>query len=298
MPRNILPAAVLAVVLFFTVRAIAENYYGSQYDTGGTNGSQISGGASREMVVSVDRGTLREAPRVQSNLLTTLPRGRRVTVVGTANGGGWAHVYVDGLEGYIDFVQLANPPQQVNAVASPTATGRPMIVVADRGNLREEPDVHSQLLMILSRGSHVSALRTAKGGSWARVQANGTEGWMDVIQLADAPVTSYAPVTAVPLPPPAPAGNPPAAYSTGVPAYQGTAPAYQYQSTRPVYQPAQMTVNGAGGTIHQTPDIRSPLLATLPPGAPVSVLGSVNGGTWAHVVANGVDGYMDYTQLR
>ena len=56
-------------------------------------------------------------------------------------------------------------------------------------------------------------------------------------------------------------------------------------------------VNGGGGTVHQTPDPQSPLLTTLPPGYQVSVLGSVNG-NWAHVVANGVDGYMAYNQLQ
>ena len=56
-------------------------------------------------------------------------------------------------------------------------------------------------------------------------------------------------------------------------------------------------VNSGGGTVHQTPDAQSPLLTTLPPGYQVSVLGSVNG-NWAHVVANGVDGYMSYNQLQ
>jgi hypothetical protein len=38
-------------------------------------------------------------------------------------------------------------------------------------------------------------------------------------------------------------------------------------------------------------------MTTLPPGYQVSVIGSVNG-NWAHVVANGVDGYMSYNQLQ
>jgi hypothetical protein len=56
-------------------------------------------------------------------------------------------------------------------------------------------------------------------------------------------------------------------------------------------------VNGGGGTIHQTPDSRSPLLGTVPPGYSVQVLGTVDGG-WAHVVASGIDGYMSYDQLQ
>jgi hypothetical protein len=34
-----------------------------------------------------------------------------VTMIGTANGGAWAHVTVNGLDGYMDLVQLAKPSQ-------------------------------------------------------------------------------------------------------------------------------------------------------------------------------------------
>ena len=79
--------------------------------------------------------------------------------------------------------------------------------------------------------------------------------------------------------------------------YQANSPVYPYGTTVPAYGSNARVVNGGGGTVHQTPDPQSPLLTTLPPGYQVSVLGSVNG-NWAHVVANGVDGYMAYNQLQ
>ena len=78
------------------------------------------------------------------------------------------------------------------------------------------------------------------------------------------------------------------------PQYQ---PTYQYQPNGQGYPPAMRVVNGGGGTIHQTPDSRSPLLGIVPPGYSVQVLGTVDGG-WAHVVANGIDGYMSDNQLQ
>jgi hypothetical protein len=60
---------------------------------------------------------------------------------------------------------------------------------------------------------------------------------------------------------------------------------------------AHAVVNSYGGAIHMLPDSRSAVLTTLSPGVEVSVIGSTNWGTWDHVVANGVDGYMPHTEL-
>jgi Bacterial SH3 domain len=56
-------------------------------------------------------------------------------------------------------------------------------------------------------------------------------------------------------------------------------------------------VKSYGGSVHMLPDARSTIVTTLPPGAEVTVVGSTDLGTWDHVVANGVDGYMPHTEL-
>ena len=226
------------------------------------------------MVVTVDNGNVREQPNATSRILTTVPRGRSVMMIGAAGGGGWAHVLVDGLDGYMDLVQLDKAPAQPTYSTTPGQPGmRYMVVASDSGNIRVQPAADGQLLATLPRGSRVTVVGTANG--WAHVQTYGLDGYMDFVQLADA-------------------GTPP--YGTVI--YQPTAPAYQNQAPAPTYAPTVRIVNSAGGTIHQGPDPLSPLLTTLPPGYQVSVIGSVNGGSWVHVVANGVDGYMDYNQLQ
>jgi len=57
-------------------------------------------------------------------------------------------------------------------------------------------------------------------------------------------------------------------------------------------------VSSYGGTVRQRPDPQSPIVTTLVPGAEVSVIGSANGGSWSHVVANGVDGYVPRVELQ
>ena len=75
----------------------------------GTVGTNVGNSMNQPMVVTTDNGNVRMQPNPTSKILTMVPRGYQVTVIGTANGGAWAHVLVDGLDGYMDFVQLAKP---------------------------------------------------------------------------------------------------------------------------------------------------------------------------------------------
>jgi Bacterial SH3 domain len=289
--RQLLPIAALAGGIVFASAGMAENFYGKQFDTGGTTSAEASRGVNMPMVVDVDDGTVRQSPDVQAKILTELPRGYEVTVIGTANGGGWAHVYADGLDGYMDMVQLERIPAGYYPYSQPQAYGRPMIVISDEGNLHARPTPQSPLIETLPQGSQVVVLDNANAARWAHVSANGVDGYMDFVQLGD----SY-----------------PAHSQTIYPTYnQTTYPTYNQtiyptynQTTYPTYQggyqgsqPNEMTVTQAGGAIYQTADPESPLLATLPPGYRVVVIGSA--GSWAHVsTANGIDGYMDYRQLQ
>ena len=278
--RRILSAAGMAGAIALGGGAWAENYYGSQFDAPGGTESHFGSGMNQPMVVDVATGTLRERPNVQAKILTTLGRGERVTVIGTANGGGWAHVRVNGLDGYMDFAQLDKLPPQYAAYPP----GHPMYVSVDQSELRAQPDIQSQLLAVLPRGTRVTVIDTNNPTGWAHVVANGgLDGYMGLGQLAEASAVQPYGRTYNSTPYPA-------SYQPAYPA--GYQPAYQAP-----YQPTEMVVNGEGGTVHDGPDQQSPLVAVLPPGSRVSVIGSANGG-WAHVVVNGSDGYMSFTELQ
>jgi uncharacterized protein YgiM (DUF1202 family) len=74
-------------------------------------GSNVGDSMNQPMVVVVDNGNVREKPNSTAKILTTAHRGRLVTMIGTTNGGAWAHVKIGGLDGYMDMVQLAKPTQ-------------------------------------------------------------------------------------------------------------------------------------------------------------------------------------------
>jgi len=322
--RKILPIAVLAAGL----AAAGTAYAGSSANSSGGVGTNVGDSMSEPMVVTSDNGNVRDQPNATAKILTTVPHGHRVTMIGTANGGAWAHVMVDGLDGYMDLVQLDKAPADATYGSSNQTPLRYMIVASDNGNVRAQPTNESALLATLPRGSRITLLGSTASG-WSHIQGNGVDGYIDSTTLADAgPVSApYTVPYGTVIYQPQPTYQVQPSYQTTYPTYQTTyptayptyqysttpsyqtpsyespppvqinSPVYPYGSTVPVYGSTARVVNGGGGTVHQTPDVQSPLLTTLPPVYQVSVLGSVNG-YWAHVVANGVDGYMAYNQLQ
>ena len=198
--RRILSAAGMAAAIALGGGAWAEDYYGSQFDAPGGTEDHLGSGMSQPMVVDASTAILREQPNVQSKILTTLGRGERVTVIGTANGGGWAHVRVNGIDGYMDFVQLDRPPPQYGAYAP---SGHPMYVFVDQSELRAQPDIQSQLLTTLPQGSRVTVVDTNNPTGWAHVVADrGAEGYMPLGQLTEASaVQPYGRTSAIGLHP-------------------------------------------------------------------------------------------------
>src|SRR5215470_10491115 len=186
--RKILTVAALLGGVMAASAALAENS-STQTDTGGTSTGPVANAANAPMVVNAENGVVREQPNPQSRILTTVPRGYQVTMLGTGNISGWAHVVVDGLDGYMDTVQLSEvrSPTYYYPATYPTAgTVRYMFVTADGGNLWAAPVSGSNVLTVLPRGAQVTVIGTTNGGSWAHVQANGLDGYMDFVQLADA----------------------------------------------------------------------------------------------------------------
>jgi hypothetical protein len=98
--------------LLIAVFAAAIALSPSVYAQSGTVGTNVGSSMNQPMVVSTDNGNVRMEPNAWSQILTTVPKGQQVTMIGTANGGARAHVKVGNLDGYMDLVQLQKPAQQ------------------------------------------------------------------------------------------------------------------------------------------------------------------------------------------
>ena len=134
--RNILPVAVLALTVAMAGGAQA----GSTSAPSGNAGTNVGDSLDESMVVTADNGNVREQPNAQAKLLTTVPHGERVVMIGTANGGAWAHVMVNGVDGYMDLVQLAKAPAEgTSTFTAEQSAPRYMMVTADSANVRRRP---------------------------------------------------------------------------------------------------------------------------------------------------------------
>jgi len=138
---KVLPIAISFVALLRVTDAPA----GSDVIRNGDAGWQANDNLDQPMLVMTPTGNLREAPRLQSKVLAILPRGSQVTIIG--NGGGWAHVTVDGREGYMDPVQLRRAPQQ--SVGEWTARYKEMQVALESATVNLGPTTGSRILLTL-----------------------------------------------------------------------------------------------------------------------------------------------------
>ena len=272
----------------------AEVQAGSDVARNGNVGTSVTSSVDQPMLVITYFGNVREEPNAQARIITTVPRGSKVTMIGIANGGGWAHVTVGDLDGYIDLVQLRRAPRE--STDHPAVHYVEMKVELYSAYIHSQPTSDSPILVTLPRGSSLMVIEVDKG--WAHVQDNNFDGYMDLAALSDerTPHVMGANQTPSQMTSPRQQAQPTApSDQTSTPTLQSRANAPPYQ-TGGFYEPPLRTVSGQGGTIYERPDTQSRVLGYLPPGRQVSFIGSV--GNWAHVVANGIDGFVITSQLR
>ena len=280
---RIVPLAISLVALL----GAAEVQAGSDVARNGNVGTSVTSSVDQPMLVITYFGNVREEPNAQAKIITTVPRGSKVTMIGIANGGGWAHVTVGDLDGYIDLVQLRRAPRE--STDHPPVHYVEMKVEMYSAYVHSQPRSDSQIVVTLPHGSSLTVIDANNG--WAHVQGYNFEGYMDLAALSDerTPHVVGANQTPSQMTPTTPSDQ------TSTPTFQSRANAPPYQ-TGGFYEPPLRTVSGQGGTIYERPDAQSRVLGYLPPGRQVSFIGSV--GNWAHVVANGIDGFVITSQLR
>ena len=280
---RIVPLAISLAALL----GAAEVRAGSDVVPNGNARTSVSSSVDQSVLVITDIGNLREEPNAQARIITTVPRGSRVTMIGTANGGGWAYVTVGDLTGYMDLVQLRRAPPE--STDHPAVHDAEMKVEMYSAYVHAQPTSDSRILVTLPRGSNLMVIGVDNG--WAHVQGHDFDGYVDLAALSDEPAPH---VTGV--------NQAPSQMTTTAPGDQTSNPTFQsYGNASPhqtagFYVPLLRTVGGQGGTIYERPDPLSRVLGFLTSGRQVSFIGSV--GIWAHVVANGIDGFMMIDQLR
>ncbi|MGQ9908317.1 MAG: SH3 domain-containing protein [Candidatus Flexifilum sp.] len=157
---------------------------------------------------------LRSAPSTDAGVITRVPGGEILAVLGRSTDGAWFHVRRDnGETGWMLAELLAQnlgpiaaaydatplPPQRYG---QDSATAR---VIAPAGvNLRAGPDPSYGVVAPLFQGTVVTLIARSPYGPWVKVDSAGTQGWVALVALE-----TRAYLEALPIDPSAPPPPPP-----------------------------------------------------------------------------------------
>lgn len=118
--------------------------------------------------ITTDWLNLRAGPSLDAAILTVMPPGVEVIVTGGVSGG-WVSVTYNGLDGYAsaEYLAVGNPD---------TGTGGIDATVAVDLNLRNNPDLGSDIILVMPAGSSVTVHDSAANG-FVDVTYQGIRGW-------------------------------------------------------------------------------------------------------------------------
>lgn len=137
---------------------------------------------------------MRVSPDIYSGVITQVPGGQPLTVLGGSPDNSWYHVRLnDGQTGWMLAELLSSNIPSLSAVYSETPMppqrlgelGTRARVVAPSGvNLRHGPDVAFLPIGLVSDGTMVDLLaRSPYMNGWIKVNAGGTVGWLSLLVL-------------------------------------------------------------------------------------------------------------------
>ncbi|WP_413304948.1 SH3 domain-containing protein [Bacillus sp. 1P10SD] len=178
MKKTILPSICFAVL---STIALENKIYASTQ----TNNQITAPSIIKYVNVSSGSLNLRKSASSTATIITTLSKGTAVTVYSDANG--WARVLANGVEGYVSSAFLSNvkPNSTSGSNSNPSATPVTKYVTVDSGslNLRKNASSTATIITTLSKGKAVTVYSDANG--WARVLANGVEGYVSSTFLSN-----------------------------------------------------------------------------------------------------------------
>ncbi|MCM3570725.1 SH3 domain-containing protein [Neobacillus mesonae] len=222
--------------------------------------SANAGGPSKQPAASVTTKyvdinggslNLRQSASTSSAVVASLSKGTAVSVYSEANG--WAKIKANGKVGYVSskFLSSANAGGLSKQPAA-SVTTKYVNIEGGSLNLRQRASTSSAVVASLSKGTAVSVYSEANG--WAKIKANGKEGYVSSKFLSSANASG-------------PSKQPAASFTT-----------------------KYVNIEGGSLNLRQRASTSSAVVASLSKGTAISVYSEANG--WAKVKANGKVGYV------
>lgn len=149
-----------------------------------TAGAQTPSYPPTATVAPPDGLNLRSGPGTSYSVITTMPGGAQVTILGTPTPDNWWPVQYNGQSGWADgnYLNLgataSQPaqPQQATSLA-PQQPATATVLPSDGLNLRAGPSTSAPVLTVIPGGATVTITGASNGG-WTPVTYNGVAGWV------------------------------------------------------------------------------------------------------------------------
>ena len=162
-----------------------EGYVHSNYvSTASTNNSEET--VKTTKVVTGSSVNLRKGPGTSYTVIKALSRGTKVGYISESNG--WAKVSYNGTIGYMSAKYLGSESTQAPSDNNQSSTEETVkatkVVTGSSVNLRKGPGTSYTVIKALGRGTEVGYISESNG--WAKVNYNGTIGYMSASYLGNA----------------------------------------------------------------------------------------------------------------
>ncbi|MFE5431100.1 SH3 domain-containing protein [Peribacillus simplex] len=133
--------------------------------------------------VNVSTGSLnmRKSGKATASVVAILSKGTKVTVYSEANG--WAEIKANGKDGYVSakYLSASKPGSGATSATSAKTTTK---YVTGSLNMRKSGKATASIVAILSKGTKVTVYSESNG--WAKVKANGKDGYVSTKYLSTA----------------------------------------------------------------------------------------------------------------
>ena len=199
---------------------------------------------------------LRDQPGTSGKILTTIPKGKTVTILSEKDENGWYKVSYGGKTGYVSGSYLTTSPSGSTTITTKTGTA------TENLNLRNQASLSGKILTTIPKGKTVTILSEKDENGWYKVSYDGKTGYAisNYIKEGDSNSESTDSTASTPIP------------------IEG--------------QPTENL------NLRDQPGTSGKILTTIPKGKTVTILSEKNANGWYKVSYNGKTGYVSGSYFK
>lgn len=133
-----------------------------------TNSTTVSSRATTKTATTTENLNLRSKANTSGTILTTIPKGKTVTLLSEKNANGWYKVSYEGKTGYVSGSYLKETTTTTTTTAKTT----------ENLNLRSKANTSGSILVTIPKGKTITLLSGKDANGWYQAQYDGKTGYV------------------------------------------------------------------------------------------------------------------------